>query len=273
MSDHIKITIEDITREQRDVLVALLGEQGFDGFEEGHSYLLAYIPEGSFDADELNGLSDQYAFKFTIEKIEEQNWNEAWEKNFHPVVIDNFCAIRASFHPAVGSVKYDLVITPKMSFGTGHHATTHMMVQWMQKDGYAGKRVLDFGTGTGVLAILAEKLGAKDIEAIDNDDWSIDNANENFHLNGTRYVHLQKADFLHFERGFDIILANINRNVLLANMKSLQQHLNPGGVLILSGLLEGDKNIIEAAASETGLNKAGDLQREGWIALRFEKRN
>jgi len=273
MSNHIKITIENISREQRDLLIALLNEQGFDGFEEGNNFLLAYIREDLFNEGSIKELSMKQGVTFTTDRVEEQNWNESWEKNFQPVVIGDFCAIRAAFHPPVKNVKYDLVITPKMSFGTGHHATTHMMVEWMQKDDYHSKRVLDFGTGTGILAILAEKLGAKDISAIDNDDWSIENARENFHLNECTHVDLQKSDSLHFIGGFDIILANINRNVLLANMKSLQQHLKSGGVLILSGLLEGDKVIIENAAAESGLRRAGELQKEGWIALRFKLKN
>jgi ribosomal protein L11 methyltransferase len=267
--NHIKISISNLNREQKEVLIAVLSQTGFDGFEEGHDSLVGYVDEALFDEAGLKELASSYSFNYAKELVQAQNWNESWEKNFHPVVVDDFCAIRAEFHPPVTGTKHDIVITPKMSFGTGHHATTFMMVQWMGRDDYKGKRVLDFGTGTGVLAILAEKLGAAEIDAIDNDDWSIENAAENILFNGCSRITLAQADHLSFNKKFDIILANINRNVLLANMAQLQQHLDLSGVLIMSGLLSGDREIIEKTAKEAGLAMAAELQKDGWIALRF----
>lgn len=269
MKHHIKISFEKITHEQKELLLAALSDIGFDGFEEGHDYLVAYALPGDYDELELKNIASDYSVTYNTEQVAEQNWNEQWEQSFQPVVIGNFCAIRASFHPAIAGVQHDIVITPKMSFGTGHHATTHMMVQWMEKIPHRGKTVLDFGTGTGVLAILAEKLGASSIEAIDNDDWSIENARENIIANSCKCINLEKADRLSFYRQFDVILANINKNVLLANMGELQQHLIGEGVLVLSGLLQGDRQSIEASANLHKLKIIGELEKNGWIALQL----
>lgn len=269
MANHIKISFQPVNSLQRELLVARLSEHGFDGFEEGNDFLLAYCVEENFDEELVVELSKDIAPVFLKELVEEQNWNENWEKNFQPVLVGNFCAIRASFHPEIKEVEHNIIITPKMSFGTGHHATTYMMVQWMQQLDFKNKIVLDFGTGTGVLAILAEKLGASSVVAIDNDDWSIENASENILFNDCNSIVLQKSDRLRFEQQFDIILANINRNVLLANMESLQQHLKRGGVLLMSGLLAGDREVMEGAAGANKLSVVGELQKDNWISLQL----
>lgn len=269
MNDYIKISFNQVTQEQKDLLVAHLSEMGFEGFEEGQSFLICYSSKENFNEDSLKQLAESYSLSFEKELVEKQNWNELWEKNFQPVLVDDFCAIRASFHPEEKNTRFNIVITPKMSFGTGHHATTYMMIKWMKEIEHKGKYVLDFGTGTGVLAILAEKLGASKIEAIDNDDWSIENANENILCNECSRIVLQKADSLDFTSQFDIILANINKNVLLANMEKLKQHLTKEGVLVISGLLEGDRPAIETAANRFNLEVKGQMINNGWISLKL----
>ncbi|HEV2483139.1 MAG TPA: 50S ribosomal protein L11 methyltransferase [Puia sp.] len=189
---HIQVTIP--TKDFQEVLIALLGEMGYEGFEQEEAQLHAFIPEAAFDEAAVRELLEAHGLRYTLQRIEERNWNEEWEKNFQPVVVDGFCAIRAHFHPRVPEVEHELIITPKMSFGTGHHATTYMMLQAMRSLDLRGKRVLDFGTGTGVLAILAERLGADVVVAIDNDDWSIENARENVVENGCTRIQVLKKD-------------------------------------------------------------------------------
>jgi ribosomal protein L11 methyltransferase len=168
---HIQVSIK--TEEWQEVLIALLTEIGYEGFEQEEALLKAFINKDAFDRAALEALLGEYGVEYEEQEIGERNWNAEWEANFQPVVVDGFCAVRAHFHPPMPEVEHELVITPKMSFGTGHHATTYMMLQAMRGIDLRGKRVLDFGTGTGVLAILAERLGAAEVVAIDNDDWSI----------------------------------------------------------------------------------------------------
>ena len=207
-----------------------------------------------------------------LTRIEEKNWNEEWEKSFRPVVIEGFCAVRADFHDPITDVQYELVITPKMSFGTGHHATTFMLLQAMRSVPFRGKRVLDFGTGTGVLAILAERLGAGQVLAIDHDDWSIANARENIAGNGCSHTIVEKRDELTGLPGpFDIILANINKHVILEQMSAMEQQLERGGVILLSGLLRNDLEDIENEAAKNNLSISDWVTKDGWIALKTEK--
>ena len=269
MNNHIKISFHGLKQDQKDLLVAHLSNMGFDGFEEGQSFLICYCSADKFIEDDLNELAQSLSLAFDKEILKEQNWNDTWEKNFQPVQVDDFCAVRASFHPAIKGVKHDIIITPKMSFGTGHHATTYMMIMFMNQVAHTGKSVLDFGTGTGLLAIFAEKLGAVSVIAIDNDDWSIENAAENILLNDCHRITLQKADTLSFTEQFDVILANINRNVLLANMETIKQHLAVGGVLLMSGLLENDRPVIEVTANQHKLKVTAQLTNNGWIALQL----
>lgn len=269
MNHFIKIIFPGIEQEKKDLLIAYLSDAGFDGFEEGQIYLNAFCQADKYDEVLLGRLSASLSVDFKKELVEETNWNEQWEQNCKPVQIEEFCVIRAHFHPPVSQAKFNIVITPKMSFGTGHHATTFLMIQSMKMIECAGKTILDFGTGTGVLAILAEKMGAANVWAIDNDDWSISNANENILLNDCTRVLVHKADFLDFGKNFDIILANINRNVLLSCMGSLKQHLAQEGVLVISRLLEGDRAIIEEKARERNLRITSQRQKEGWISLQL----
>jgi len=271
MTNYIEIVFPVSIQTQKDELVAQLSIRGFEGFEEERTQLKAFIREEDFDEQELTAFAAAQQLVFTQSRIENKNWNAEWEANFQPVVIDGFCAVRAAFHPPVPGVTHDIIVTPKMSFGTGHHATTYMMVQAMARPVFTGKTVFDFGTGTGVLAILAEKLGARAITAIDNDDNSIENAAENLVANGCRRCELFKAASTEGLGQFDIILANINRNVILQNLLYLKQHLYDGGVVLLSGLLKDDQQQVLAEAEKQGLMLTGRLEKEGWICLEMGK--
>lgn len=269
MNTYIKLSFEQLQTDEKEILIAELSNLGFYGFEESPTGLTAFCLESEFDENLVKDYLDKNDYKYSKEIVEEKNWNQIWEENFKPVFIDEFCTVRASFHAAVPGSRFDIIITPKMSFGTGHHATTHMMIQQMAELEVEHKSILDFGTGTGVLAILAEKLGAEEIVAIDNDDWSIRNATENIDLNQSNKILLQSASILNLNRQFDIILANINKNVLMSSMAGFQQHLKKTGVLILSGLLETDREGIEDEAKKYGLTTKKCLSRDGWISLKM----
>lgn len=271
MLDHIQITFTDILPEQQDILIAHLAEAGYEGFEEIGNELKAFISEKDFDKTFLQELTYKYQLNYSEEKIPEQNWNTVWESNFQPVVVDDFVAIRADFHEPLKAVTHEIVITPKMSFGTGHHATTYMMVQQMRNIDFSNKKAFDFGTGTGVLAILAEKLGAAEIFAIDNDDWSIANAGENISRNNCAKIRLRRADAMSDNLSYDVILANINRNVILDNFETLVSHLADNGILLLSGLLTEDEPAIAEQANLFGLEKIGGIERNTWICLQYQR--
>ncbi|TXJ29258.1 MAG: 50S ribosomal protein L11 methyltransferase [Chitinophagaceae bacterium] len=267
MSDYIQLIFQPVTSQQSEQLIAELNEIGFEGFEEADDCLKAFIPEGDFDEGKIKTIPGSEGLAYTKSVIKETNWNHVWESNFDPVIVDDFVAVRASFHEPVSSVEQEIVITPKMSFGTGHHATTFMMMQQMRGIPFTNKKVFDFGTGTGVLAILAARLGAAEVLAIDNDDWSIANAGENIENNKSAGIRLEKADDATGEGCFDIILANINKNVILANLRVLVNRLIPGGQLVLSGLLVADEPDILAALQEQGLRVISRRERHNWLCL------
>jgi ribosomal protein L11 methyltransferase len=268
--DHIKIEIPVAEGGTRDFLIAQLLEVGFEGFEETESNLSAYIQESAFLPGSLNNILSELDLEFKLEKIPDQNWNAVWEENFQPVIVDNFCTIKADFHKIKANTPYQIIITPKMSFGTGHHATTRQMMLQMKNIYFIGKKVLDFGTGTGILAILSEMLGAKEVVAIDNDEWSYTNANENIIHNNCKKIELLKGSLEAVDRAnFDIILANINRHILLEQMASLKLLLNKDGLLLLSGLLEEDREIIESSAKGVGLELVKATELNKWACLLF----
>jgi ribosomal protein L11 methyltransferase len=271
MSDYIEITFPVSLQAAKDELIAQLSIRGFEGFEEERTQLKAFIRAEDLDEQALTAFAGEHHLTFTKSAIENKNWNAEWEAAFQPVVIEGFCAVRAGFHPPVAGVAYDIIVTPKMSFGTGHHATTYMMVQAMAGLDFNGKTIFDFGTGTGVLAILAEKMGAREITAIDNDDNSIENAAENLDANGCSRSRLFKATNADGLDKFDIILANINRNVILQNLFHLEQHLSVAGVVLLSGLLKDDQEGVLAEALKQGLSLSGRFEKEGWICLEMRK--
>lgn len=256
-----------------EMLIARLDEVGFEGFEENGTELLAYIPEPQFSAEDLAPVAQAFGLDYTVETVQPQNWNALWESNFDPVIVDGLCTIRADFHDIIVTKPYEIKINPKMSFGTGHHATTHLMMEGLKDLSPAGTSVLDFGTGTGVLAILAEKMGAKSITAIDNDEWAVTNALENTGANGCKNITVLQASLEELPAGdFDLILANINRNILLQYMTDLYGRLRSKRTILMSGLQEGDEEIIRQAAAQAGFNFNSISKRAGWIALRFTKR-
>ncbi len=268
MSDYCEIAIS-ADEGIHDILIAELAEIGYDGFEESAGLLKAYIPEADFMENELNILLNKYNVKYSKSIINKQNWNELWESNFEPVQVDDFVGIRAGFHPSFENVTHEIVITPKMSFGTGHHATTYLVMKLMQELDFKEKSVFDFGTGTGILAILAEKLGANKLLAVDNDDWCIENASENALINECKYIDIQKIDELKLGQPYDIILANINRNIILDNIDELRKAMAPNAQLLLSGLLKEDEVDITDVCHALGLHHKKTLERTGWIALWF----
>ena len=270
--NHLQVTIAVTDQAVQEILIALLAEQGYEGFEQQEDALLAFLPEADFDAGALEAILRLAAIlAYTTVLLPPTNWNEEWEKSFTPVLVGEFCAVRAHFHPPTPDVSYELVITPKMSFGTGHHATTYMMLQAMQNLDFSGRTVLDFGTGTAVLAILAEKLGAVSVLAIDNDDWSIQNAQENITENRCINILTLKLDTLPENNRFDIILSNINKHVLLREMAQMGQQLKDRGVILISGLLQEDFEDIENEAKSHQLSVSARMARGSWICLKMEK--
>jgi len=267
MDNYIQITIELKDNSLSDVLIAELTNCGFEGFEEQENLLNAFINEENFDDISFQKIISNHKLAFTKNIIAPKNWNEEWEKSFDPVIVEDFCSIRASFHKPIRTTKHEIVITPKMSFGTGHHATTYLMIKAIGTIDFKEKSVIDFGTGTGVLAILSELCGAKNVVAIDNDEWSIDNAEENIKANNRSKILLHKADSIEKENRADIVLANINKNIILQHFTSLKQHLANNGILILSGLLTSDYTDIESAANSLELEIISSSEKDGWISL------
>lgn len=270
--DYIQIVFTGIGTDEKDMMIALLSAEGYEGFDEMDAGFNAYIPETDFDERTMLDIAGQYNAKATINKIAKQNWNEAWEKSFAPVVVDDFCTVRADFHPASNSTTHEIVITPKMSFGTGHHATTQLMIGKMRDVDFQGKKVFDFGTGTGILAILAEKLGADQIVAIDHEEWAYENTLENAVRNGCSKI-IASCSSLEgvTENRFDVILANINRHILLQYMRQMYGMLVSGGLILMSGLLTEDREIILKSAEEAGFELMQDGMLNNWIVLMLKK--
>jgi ribosomal protein L11 methyltransferase len=265
MNSYQQVSISVSKPEDREILVALLANSGYDGFVEEPGLLQAYLPFKDFDAAVLDNLVAPFNISYTLEEIAPRNWNAEWEAGFEPVIVDDFCAIRADFHEPLQGVRYEIIVTPKMSFGTGHHATTYMMVEAMQKIPIAGKKLLDFGTGTGLLAILAGKMGASEILAIDNDTWSINNAAENIQQNQTGEIRLELADTIPEKEQFDVILANINKHVVLEQLEKMVQHTAKGGRILISGLLQSDAEDLEKAIAPLNLALSTKQERNSWL--------
>jgi ribosomal protein L11 methyltransferase len=267
---YFEVRFSGLSKETSEMLVALLNDEQYEGFEEQEDYLKAYIRADLLDAGLVQKLAAQFNLKYEVNEMADTNWNAVWESNFQPIIINDW-AIRADFHQPLKDAAHEIIITPKMSFGTGHHATTFMMVQQMQQISFPGKAVLDFGSGTGVLAILAQKLGAAKITAIDNDPLCIENATENFRKNNTGGIDLLLADHIATKNKFDIILANITRNIILENFSALEKHLKKEGSILLSGLLATDEEIILQAATGHHFTLYKKLERESWICLWLKK--
>ena len=273
MRTTIQVSINVLDEAVKDMMIAELSDLGFDGFEETETGLFSYIELVRFDSELSSGLDElvkRYGVTYTSATIDKQNWNALWESNFEPVLVDDFVGVRANFHDSFnGAVEHDIIITPKMSFGTGHHGTTYSVMQLMRGIDFANKSVFDFGTGTGLLAILAHKLGAVDILAVDNDDWCIENASENIVVNNTQSIEIHKVDNAKLNKKFNIIIANINKNIILDNLAFLAEATVPGGVVLLSGLLVEDEPEIEAACAALGWKHQETRTRNNWIALHY----
>jgi len=256
-----------------EILIAELGYSGFESFVETEKGVTAYIQKEDWNSNILEDVqilnSDEFNIDYTFDEIEQTNWNAEWEKNFQPIVVDDVCTVRAPFHERPNS-KYDIIIEPKMSFGTGHHETTHMMIQHILNNDFSSKSVLDMGCGTGVLAILAEMRGATKIDAIDIDNWCYINSLENVERNNCKHISVYEGDAnLLKDKSYDIIIANINRNILLTDMSKYTASLNNEGVLFFSGFYSNDIPLLEAECSKYGLKLEERLERNNWVSLKF----
>lgn len=272
----VYIQYEFFTKDEakRDFIISLLPEVGFDGFEELNGSLKAFVSNTNWDHEavldilKVNNLGD---IEFEYSTIDPQNWNEQWEKSFQPLLIAGRVSIRAPFHEREPA-EFELVIEPKMSFGTGHHPTTALMIQQMLELDIKGKKVVDFGCGTGVLAILADKLGAESVLAIDNEEWAVENSGENLGRNDAYKVTVVFADSMDVTQDqFDIMLANINRNVIMKSLQSWRNFLKPGGVLLVSGILVTDTKDISDTAVQAGFSIEKVLTEDGWVSILFKK--
>ncbi len=262
---------------QQDLLINALGEIGFDTFEELDFGFKAYIPADDFNQqlldETLTAYQDMFTFSYDITLIPQKNWNEVWESNFEPIEIGNQIFVRATFHQPRPEFKYEIVIDPKMAFGTGHHQTTSMMLQLMLENDFEGKKVLDMGCGTGILAIMAAKLGAAEIVAIDYDPVCYESTIENANLNNTGNIAtLCGSKEVIPAATFDIILANINRNILIDQMERYSEVLKPGGEIYFSGFYETpDLEIITDEARRHGLKYISHKKDKDWVAAKFVK--
>ncbi len=290
---YIQIAFHFTSQDQFDILVAQLADLGFDGFNEEEAsqgindgvemsnglgagagfcktYILLTDFEGQEIEKELEIIFNQHHLTYSKSVIIEENWNAVWESNFEPVRVANFVGIRAHFHPSFEpAVQYEIKITPKMSFGTGHHATTFSVIELMEEINFKEKSVYDFGTGTGILAILAEKLGASSVLAVDNDDWCIENAMENIQNNDCQLITINKVESAFQNKQFEIILANVNRHIIEANMSELTQLASPVSILVLSGLLIEDQVDMIQLATENGWHFQKARPLNGWVSLLF----
>lgn len=249
------------------MLSAMLAGKGFDGFEETENEIKAYTQEENFSQAAVEEILNNFQIEYSLQLIPAQNWNAVWQSNFHTIAVDDFVAVRADFHEPSANTRHEIIITPKMSFGTGHHATTYMMMHQMRNIDFSNKTVFDFGTGTGILAILAEKLRAASVSAIDNDEWSINNAQENILKNNCTKIDLLLSGSPLKKEKFDIILANINKNIILENLSLLKNSVKLNGILLLSGLLTDDEEVILEKASSIGFHHISTIGRDKWICI------
>lgn len=256
-----------------EILIAELGFSGFESFVETDDGVTAYIQKEEWNEAVLDDIqilnSNEFSISFTYEEIEQTNWNQEWEKNFNPIVVDDTCSIRAPFHEKPDT-EFDIVIEPKMSFGTGHHETTHMMIQHILKLDLKNKSVLDMGCGTGVLAILADKKGAKPIDAVDYDNWCYINSLENVERNNCNNITVIEGDANVLGNSkYDVIIANINRNILLNDMHIYASCLQSNAILLLSGFYKDDIEIIEQECLKFNLKLIETIEKNHWVALKF----
>jgi ribosomal protein L11 methyltransferase len=266
------------TSDFTDILIAELAEIGFDTFQESESGFEAYVENSAYDVSALNAIKEQYSeltsLEFSFDKIEKRNWNADWEKSYEPIIVDDRCLIKAEFHKLEKKYSYEITITPKMSFGTGHHQTTYLMIKAQMAVDHNGKRVMDAGCGTAILSIMACKLGAKEVEAFDIDEWSVINGKENIDINDCQSIQLKQGTIREVipSGKFDIILANINKNVLLDEIKIYSTFLPSSGQLLLSGFYTHDVDDLIEEAGKYDLNEVSRDERETWASLLLRKK-
>ncbi|MEP2773758.1 MAG: 50S ribosomal protein L11 methyltransferase [Fulvivirga sp.] len=259
-----------------EILIAELSDLGYDSMMETDNGLEAYIKPVAFNEAEIKSLVEKYKegqITYTVEEVVERNWNEEWESNYDPIHVEDKILVRATFHEQDANFPYEIVINPRMSFGTGHHDTTYLMLKNQLDIDFKGKSVLDAGSGTGILAIMAEKLGANEVVAYDNNSWSTENTPENITLNGCKHIKVMEGtiETLKFKQQFDVILANINKNVLIHEMPLYVETLAAGGVILFSGFYEHDGEDLKAVAIKSGLTYKSKRVRNNWCSLVFHK--
>jgi ribosomal protein L11 methyltransferase len=257
-----------------EILMALLADIGFESFTQNENGLDAYVQSELDNENLVKELTfEEFSFTYTRTEIPKTNWNEEWEKNFTPVFVDDLVCVRAHFHNRVDHVKHDIVITPKMSFGTGHHDTTWLVCKTMFSLDFKNKSVLDMGCGTGILAILAKQLGATTLLGIDIDEWSIENSIENADINGCSEITFKKGDaiLLPQQETFDVILANINKNILKQDLPNYFNCLNTGGDLLLSGFFTTDVDELSNLAQKTGFTLTESFSKNEWAVMKLKK--
>jgi ribosomal protein L11 methyltransferase len=273
----VAVKVTPYSADASDLLIALLGEVGFESFEENTEGFDGYIQTQLFSTDAINNIAipiEGATFTFTSDEIADQNWNEVWEKNyFQPIIIDNLCVVRGPFHPTFPEIPYQILIEPKMSFGTGHHETTGLMMRFILENDLKTLRVLDMGCGTGILGILASMHGAANVVGIDIDQWSYDNSIENCQLNNVHNMttYCGNASLLAGLGLFDMILANINRNILLNDLRDYTKNLKLNGKLFLSGFYSEDLEAINKEAQNQGLRFESQKMLNNWISASYTK--
>jgi ribosomal protein L11 methyltransferase len=256
-----------------EILIAQLEEKPFESFEDTKDGITAYAQKKNWNNSTVEDLdifqNPDFIITYTIEEIEQVNWNQEWEKNFEAIDVDGVCHVRAPFHPKTNA-QFDIVIEPKMSFGTGHHETTHMIIQHLLENDIQNLKTLDMGCGTAILAILAEMKGAKPIDAVDIDNWCYLNSLENVERNNCKNISVYEGDATLLEnKKYDLIIANINRNILLNDMQAYVNCLNPNGIILFSGFYEEDIPYINDSCTEKGLTFVKKMQRNNWVSLKY----
>ncbi len=273
--NYIVVEFTLLNPERKELLSTLLPDYGFEGIEELEASLKCYIPEKQFSPETLKDFLHQYnlTLPFTTQILPDKNWNEEWEKSYEPIIVSDSVIIKASFHQTVKSYPFEILVDPQMSFGTGHHETTQLMAEAMLNMDFESKSALDFGSGTGVLSVLAHKMKAKRVVAVDNDEWAYNNIKENIGKNAAATIEplLGGAEVLPREM-FEVVLANVNKNILLENMEILLSRLIKNGIILFSGLLLADEREFVASAEKNGLILLEKKTKNEWLSLKFQKR-
>jgi len=273
--NYLCFSISTRDEEVRGILIATLSDLGLESFQEEDDALHVYHPAEHFSVEQEQGIREllrTYSLPMERTTIKDQNWNELWESNFEAILVGNFCGIRADFHPPLTEVKHEIIINPQMAFGTGHHATTYMMIELMAGLAFRDRKVLDYGCGTGILAILAHFLGGSPIDAVDIEAAAYENTLDNARRNQAEDIRVLHGTLESVvDAGYSIVLANINRNVLLDTLPALRKKVQSEGHLLVSGILHSDQELIERAAAEAGFAPEQKRERDGWIAMQFSR--